>query len=67
MGRATCQILARNGAKVVVADINLAGAEETLNSLSGKLNNKPHSGNETRISGQKCRIFSLKLTYDKKV
>lgn len=36
IGRATCQVLARYGAKVVVADINKAGAEETVNSLTGK-------------------------------
>lgn len=38
IGRATCQVLARDGAKVVVADINKEGAEETLLSLPGKFN-----------------------------
>lgn len=36
IGRGACQVLAREGAKVVVADINMAGAEETVKSLSGK-------------------------------
>lgn len=36
IGKATCQTLARDGAKVVVADINIKSAEATLNSLSGE-------------------------------
>ena len=30
IGRATCVLLAKYGAKVIVADINLANAEETI-------------------------------------
>lgn len=37
IGRSTCQLLARDGAKVAVADINLKGAEETLSLLPSKL------------------------------
>ena len=37
IGRATCEILARDGARVVVADVNDAGAEETLKLLPGRL------------------------------
>ncbi|XP_063592293.1 estradiol 17-beta-dehydrogenase 8-like [Penaeus indicus] len=33
IGRAVCQVLARDGARVSVCDINLKGAEETLGSL----------------------------------
>lgn len=36
IGRGTCQVLAREGAKVVVADVNMVGVEETVKSLSGK-------------------------------
>ncbi|XP_050698835.1 (3R)-3-hydroxyacyl-CoA dehydrogenase-like [Eriocheir sinensis] len=35
IGRAVCQLLARDGARVVVTDINLKGAEETLQLISG--------------------------------
>ncbi|KAK8729314.1 hypothetical protein OTU49_008759, partial [Cherax quadricarinatus] len=33
IGRAICQVLARDGARVVVADINLQGAQDTLSML----------------------------------
>ncbi|XP_050698836.1 estradiol 17-beta-dehydrogenase 8-like [Eriocheir sinensis] len=35
IGRAVCQLLARDGARVVVTDMNLKGAEETLQLISG--------------------------------
>ncbi|XP_069955781.1 (3R)-3-hydroxyacyl-CoA dehydrogenase isoform X2 [Cherax quadricarinatus] len=33
IGRAVCQVLARDGARVVVADINVQGAQDTLSML----------------------------------
>ncbi|XP_050698766.1 (3R)-3-hydroxyacyl-CoA dehydrogenase-like [Eriocheir sinensis] len=35
IGRAVCQLLAKDGARVVVTDINLKGAEETFQLISG--------------------------------
>uniref|UniRef100_V5HBI3 (3R)-3-hydroxyacyl-CoA dehydrogenase n=2 Tax=Ixodes ricinus TaxID=34613 RepID=V5HBI3_IXORI len=35
IGRSVCQVLAREGAKVIIADINETGSEETLRLLNG--------------------------------
>ena len=36
IGRATCQLLARDGARVVVTDVNLKAARETQSLMPGK-------------------------------
>lgn len=36
IGRATCQLLARDGARVVVTDVDLRAARETQSLMSGK-------------------------------
>lgn len=35
IGRETCRVLAREGAKVIAADQNIKTAEETINILNG--------------------------------
>lgn len=38
IGRETCRVLAREGAKVIAADRNIRTAEETVNILNGTYN-----------------------------
>ena len=43
IGRAVCNLFAKEGAKVVAADINIKAAEETVSNLLGDINSKFHT------------------------
>ena len=49
IGRASALVFAREGASVVVSDLNLAGSEETVQEI------KAAGGNATRYSGRCVR------------
>lgn len=57
IGRSTCQILSREGATVVVADINLKSAEETLSLLE-------NNADSTALTIDVTDINSIEEAYD---
>lgn len=41
IGRAICRVLAREGATVVAADVNINNVQSTVGELTGKIHNQP--------------------------
>lgn len=52
IGRAVCQRLASEGASVVVADLNEASADETLQSLPGDLRGQAHMATAADVASK---------------
>ncbi|XP_022906507.2 (3R)-3-hydroxyacyl-CoA dehydrogenase [Onthophagus taurus] len=62
IGKATCQILAREGAKVIAADRNLIGAKETAASLK---NQNDHLGVLVNVNEKETIQDALEKTVEK--
>ncbi|XP_037120086.1 estradiol 17-beta-dehydrogenase 8 isoform X2 [Syngnathus acus] len=66
IGRAVCQRLASEGASVVVADINEASANETLQSLPGDLRGQAHMAAAANVASKesvKTLLTSIQARY----